>query len=92
MFNDDTPMDNEITLVVNIGSRHGMFGNGDSKILTIHGLWLQSPDKTYTKVLGGEWSFDIEALGVNGAIPGTDGETDVTSGVDPISGEPLPMG
>jgi len=92
MFYDETPGDNEITLVVETVTDSGVFGNGESKILTIHGLWLQSPDKVYTKVLDGEWSFDLEAIGVNGTIPGTETEMDESGGIDPISGEPRPLG
>jgi hypothetical protein len=92
MFNDDTPGDNEITLVIEIVSSKGAFGNGESKTLIIRGLWLQSPDNVYTKILDGEWSFDIEALGINGSIPGTDTGAEETGGYDPTSGEPLPLG
>ena len=35
------------------------FNDGVPKILTIHGLWIQSPYKEYTQVLEGEFSFDI---------------------------------
>jgi len=92
MFNDDTPGDNEITLVIEIVSSKGAFGNGESKILSIRGLWLQSPDKVYTNILSGEWSFDIEALGINGTIPRNDTGAEVTGGYDQTSGEPLPLG
>jgi len=92
MFNDDIPGDNEITIVLQILSHGGVFGDGDSKVLSIHGLWLQSPDKEYTKVLDGEWSFDLEALGINGAVPGVEADNNESGGLDPISGEPKPMG
>ena len=35
------------------------FNDGVSKILTIHGLWIQSPDKGYTEIFRGEFTFDI---------------------------------
>ena len=35
------------------------FNDGVSKSLTIHGLWIQSPDKKYTPIFTGEFSFDI---------------------------------
>lgn len=37
------------------------FSDGTDKILTIPGLWVQSPDKEYTPVLAGSWSFNIGA-------------------------------
>lgn len=36
-----------------------VFNDGKSKILTIPGLWIQSPDKVYTPVFKGTFSFDI---------------------------------
>lgn len=36
-----------------------VFNDGKSKILTIYGLWIQSPDKVYTPVFEGTFSFDI---------------------------------
>lgn len=36
-----------------------VFNDGKSKILTIPGLWIQSPDKIYTPVFKGTFSFDI---------------------------------
>lgn len=35
------------------------FNDGVSKILTIHGLWVQDPYKNYTEVFTGEFVFDI---------------------------------
>lgn len=35
------------------------FNDGVSKLLTIHGLWIQSPDKGYTPIFTGEFTFDI---------------------------------
>ena len=36
-----------------------VFNDGKSKILTIPGLWIQSPDKIYTPVFKGTFAFDI---------------------------------
>ena len=36
-----------------------VFNDGKSKILTIPGLWIQSPDKVYTPVFKGAFAFDI---------------------------------
>ncbi len=36
-----------------------VFNDGKSKILTIPGLWIQSPDKVYTPVFEGTFAFDI---------------------------------
>ena len=74
MFSDDTPGDNEITVIVEFmmdgAEADGLsFGDGSAKYLQISGLWLQSPDKEYTKILGGEWMFDLERIGVSGRIP-----------------------
>lgn len=35
------------------------FNDGVSKVLTIRGLWVQAPDKEYTQVFGGTFTFDI---------------------------------
>jgi hypothetical protein len=72
MFSDDTPGDNKLTLVIEIveGEDGNIFGNGESKTLRIPGLWLQSPDKVYTKILDGVWEFDLERIGVSGKNPG----------------------
>lgn len=35
------------------------FNDGVSKPLTIHGLWVQAPDKGYTEIFSGEYVFDI---------------------------------
>lgn len=35
------------------------FNDGVSKLLTIHGLWIQSPYKEYTQIFSGEFTFDI---------------------------------
>ena len=64
-FQDDDPSDNSIVVVIELDASanplpHGVaFNDGVAKFLTIHGLWFQSPDKIYTKILDGEWTFDI---------------------------------
>lgn len=51
-----------LTAVVRIWPQEGVdFSDGTDKILTIPGLWVQSPDKEYTPVLTGNWSFNIGA-------------------------------
>jgi hypothetical protein len=73
MFSNETG-DNKLTVILSIclsdvESQTAVFGDGLEKNLTIKGLWLQSPDKVYTKVLEGNWTFDLEAYGVSGEIP-----------------------
>lgn len=57
-------------MVVRISAQYGgdlRFNDGISKTLCIDGLWLQSPDKTYTRVLDGVWTFDIGLYGASGS-------------------------
>lgn len=59
---DSDPTDNVKEVVILYIAQLGTdlaFNDGVPKILTIHGLWIQSPDKEYTQVLRGEFSFDI---------------------------------
>lgn len=59
---DDDPSDNVKEVVVRIMAQAGTdlrFNDNVSKTLTIHGLWLQSPDKAYTQILDGDFAFDI---------------------------------
>jgi len=91
MFNDDAPGDNKITLIIGFVTDTIVFGDGHPKILSIHGLWLQSPDKVYTKILDGEWSFDLEAIGVSGAIPGEASPKASYPPADGITVLPTPM-
>lgn len=59
---DSNPTDNVKEVVILYIAQLGTdlaFNDGVPKILTIHGLWIQSPYKEYTQVLGGEFSFDI---------------------------------
>ena len=61
---DDDPTDNVKDFVVRYevfgaGSRTAVFNNGSAKLLTIRGLWIQSPDKVYTPVFTGEFVLDV---------------------------------
>lgn len=59
---DDDPTDNVKEVVLRFTGQTGTvldFHDGISKPLTIHGLWVQSPDKEYTPVFTGEFTFDI---------------------------------
>ncbi len=74
---DADPTDNVKDLVLCWTAQgEGMaFNDGVSKLLTIHGLWVQSADKGYTPIFTGEFTFDIglhfesrvEALDCSGA-------------------------
>lgn len=49
-----------LTAILRIWPREDVdFSDGTDKILTIPGLWVQSPDKEYRPVLTGSWSFNI---------------------------------
>ena len=62
---DDDPTDNVKDLVVRyeaLGPEkegYAVFNDGSLRILTIHGLWIQSPDKIYTPVFTGEFVLDV---------------------------------
>lgn len=64
---DQDPGDNSKEAVVKFQVMDGegeessplKFNDGVSKTLTIHGLWVQSPDKNYTEIFKGEFVFDI---------------------------------
>ncbi len=61
---DDEPNDNRKELVLCITAQYGdrddmKFNDGVSKILTIHGLWVQDAYKGYTPIFTGEFQFDI---------------------------------
>gem|GEM_PF-2419008 len=92
MFSDDTPGDNEITVIVEFLTDGLIFGDGRAKILRILGLWLQSPDKEYTRVLDGEWVFDLEQCGVSGRIPDAVNEPYSPSAPAGEDSMPTPMG
>ena len=61
---DDDPTDNVKEVVVRYevfgtGMGTAVFNNGSAKLLTIRGLWIQSPDKVYTPVFTGEFVLDV---------------------------------
>lgn len=60
---DDDPADNVKEFVVRYTTSYwgnsAVFNNGSAKLLTIHGLWVQSPDKVYTPVFTGEFVLDV---------------------------------
>ncbi|MCL1847575.1 MAG: hypothetical protein FWF91_06375 [Coriobacteriia bacterium] len=71
-FQDDVQGDNSLVVVIEFDASHNprhsgdaAFNDGDPKILTLHGLWLQSPDKTYTQIIEGVWEFDIGSYFTN---------------------------
>ena len=59
---DDEPNDNRKEFVITL-TNHSYDGialnDGVSKVLTIHGLWIQDMYKEYTPVFTGEFRFDI---------------------------------
>ena len=59
---DDEPNDNRKEFVITL-TNHSYEGvalnDGVSKVLTIHGLWIQDAYKDYTPVFTGEFQFDI---------------------------------
>ncbi|MCI9156547.1 MAG: hypothetical protein HFF44_06355 [Lawsonibacter sp.] len=59
---DDEPNDNRKEFVITFTnhSQNGIaLNDGVSKVLTIHGLWIQDKYKGYTPVFTGEFQFDI---------------------------------
>lgn len=59
---DSDPADNSKEVVIRFLRQNGSdmaFNDNVSKLLTIRGLWVQSPGKEYTQVLDGDFSFDI---------------------------------
>lgn len=59
---DSDPTDNMKEAVIHWETTSGSdlkFNDGISKILTIHGLWIERLDKEYTQVFSGEFIFDI---------------------------------
>ena len=62
VLSDADPADNVKDFVLRFtarGSADMAFNDGVSKLLTIHGLWVQGEDKEYTPLFTGEFSFDI---------------------------------
>lgn len=61
---DEVPTDNMKEAVIKITPVNSTnsavaFNDGTSKVLTIPGLWVQSPYKEYTPIFKGEFAFDI---------------------------------
>lgn len=60
---DSNPTDNVKEAVLRLSipytGNNLKFNDGASKLLTIHGLWIQSPYKEYTQIFSGEFTFDI---------------------------------
>lgn len=61
---DEEPNDNRKEFVLCFGKMEGQnernpFDDGTSKVLTIPGLWVQSPDKEYTNIFTGNFVFDF---------------------------------
>jgi hypothetical protein len=74
---DDVPGDNVYTVVLRYMTQYGddlKFNDGIPKTLRIKSIWSQSPSKVYTKILDGEWEFDIGSFGLSGSYKvNTDG-------------------
>ena len=59
---DEDPTDNKKEVVLILTKQPGndlCFNDNIPKTLTIHGLWVQSPDKIYREIFSGEFTFDI---------------------------------
>ncbi len=59
---DGDPTDNMKEVVIRFtaqGTEPAVYNNQEGKILTIHGLWIQSPDKVYTPVFTGNFVLDV---------------------------------
>ena len=59
---DENPEDGQKEFVLIFHAQPGTgitFNDGTSKVLTLHGLWVQDADKDYHKIFGGEFTFDI---------------------------------
>lgn len=59
---DSDPTDNVKEVVIRFtaqGTEPMAFNKQDGRILTIHGLWIQSPDKGYTPVFTGNFVLDV---------------------------------
>lgn len=59
---DSDPTDNVKEVVIQFnaqGTEPAVFNNQEGKALTIHGLWVQSPDKVYTPVFTGNFVLDV---------------------------------
>lgn len=59
---DSDPADNVKEVVIRFtaqGTEPAVYNNQEGKILTIHGLWIQAPDKEYTPVFTGNFILDV---------------------------------
>lgn len=59
---DSDPADNVKEVVIRFtaqGTEPMAFNKQDGRILTIHGLWIQAPDKEYTPVFTGNFVLDV---------------------------------
>lgn len=59
---DSEPNDNIKEFIVqftNLSDGGIALNDGVSKVLTVHGLWVQNQDKDYTPIFTGEFAFDI---------------------------------
>lgn len=59
---DSNPTDNVKEVVIRFtaqGTEPAVYNNQEGKILTIHGLWIQAPDKVYTPVFTGNFVLDV---------------------------------
>lgn len=59
---DADPTDNVKEVVIEFHKQSGSdmaYNDNIPKILSIHGLWIQSIDKEYTQIFGGDFAFDI---------------------------------
>lgn len=58
---DDDPTDNEKDLVLWLASHPDgtVFSGGQPLMLTLHGLWLQTPDKDYTSIFEGDFPLNL---------------------------------
>ena len=98
---DSEPNDNRKEFVITFTnhSRDGIaLNDGVSKLLTIHGLWIQDIDKEYTPVFTGEFQFDIglnfqsQTLDLNAkGISWTDEVLDYTNTLEYMTLSPLSL-
>ncbi len=59
---DSDPTDNVKEVVIRFtaqGTEPAVYNNQEGKILTIHGLWIQAPDKAYTPVFTGNFVLNV---------------------------------
>jgi hypothetical protein len=90
LLEDGAPDDNVCTVVLRYIAQYKSdlkFNDGVPKTLRIKGVWAQTPQKQYTKVLEGDWAFDVGSFGLSGSykvstdgmyIVAADGKTDMT--------------